>query len=928
MPGEFSLQEARKFADRYVNATSEKQLGQSFWRDLFINVVGIPDLMSVGIEFEFPVRSSEGTVNFIDVLWKGVVLVEHKSARKSLDVAEKQAREYLVALPAAQRPPTIIVSDFKRLRIIEVLVGTTHEFRLEDLPENLNRLELVVGGHAEAAAKEEITADLEAVKLMAKLFIEFEKSGYEGHEVSVFLVRILFLNFGDDTRMWKRVPRGLFGTFLDATVPDGLGVGGRLQELFQVLDTPVSKRPGTLSPALADFPYVNGGLFKEILPVFSFTAKMHEALILTSQYDWSKISPAIFGAMFQKVKSKEDRRFLGEHFTSEANILKVIRPLFLDDFSDKLYAAWESIPGLKKLKVELAQMHYLDPACGSGNFLVVAYKRLREIELKLTARLQGLEGNVGELYLDGRMGLGVTLDQFYGFEINEWSSQIATVAMYLADHQANLEMEEVTGTSPNRFPIQRSAHIHHVNSLQVDWGELCPLGETTLIMGNPPFKGQSHQDAEQKEDTRRIWKNHPKTGVMDYVSNWYLMASHAMEKFGGSSAFVSTNSIVQGEQVPPLWQELSADGMEIDFAHRPFNWENEVSGGAAVDCVIIGFSKKSPAKKSKKRLWDYKTPKSNPELQVVTQINPYLIASSDIVVESRTRPISPELAPLLWGSKPTDDGNLSKISKEEADEIRKTDPVAAKYLMPIIGAHELIHGADRFCLWLEEASPQDLRSSAVIRKRVEAVREFRLASTAELTRRNARISHLFVQRAQPKTNYIGVPLHSSEDRLYLPFAWVSPEIIASNALSTIPEANKPLFAVLNSNVFNTWARTVSGRLESRIRISAEVTYNNFPLRGLSEEEKSSLSETGKSILDARAKYPDATLADLYGSTSMPIDLLKAHQANDKVVLKIFGLRADASSGVILAKLFEEYDEMTRGLLDATPVKIKRKQKSD
>lgn len=921
---QFSLQAARKFAEKYKEATSEKQLAQSYWRDMLTGVVGIPDLLVAGIEFEFPVRSAAGTINFIDVLWSGVVLIEHKSAGKNLDEAEQQARAYLIGLPAELRPPTIIVSDFKKIRIIEVLAGTSHEFKLEDLPENLERLEMVVGRHAEAAAKVEVSADQKAVELMANLFVEFEKAGYEGHEVSVFLVRILFLNFGDDTRMWKRTPKGLFGDFVSATVPDGMGVGGRLQELFQVLDTPIEKRPGTLSKTLTDFPYVNGGLFTEVLPVFSFTAKMREALLLTTEYDWSKISPAIFGAMFQTVKSKEDRRNLGEHYTSEANILKVIRPLFLDELTEKLHKAWESIPSLKKLHVEMSQFNFLDPACGSGNFLVVAYKRLRDLELKLVARLQELEGTQGQVFIDGRMGLAITLNQFHGIEINEWSSQIATVAMYLADHQANLAMEEITGASPNRFPLDKSARIVHANSLKIDWSESCPMNEQTIIMGNPPFLGQSQQDAEQKEDTRNIWQNHPKTGVMDFVSNWHLIAARHMARTGGRTAFVSTNSLAQGEQVPPLWGELWKNSMELDFAHRTFAWSNEAKGKAAVHCVILGFSKTSVDKKTKKKLWFYENPKAQAELFEVSRINPYLVDGPDVAVETRTKPISSELAPMLWGSKPTDDGNLSKISPDEAEQIRKSDPIAAKYLRPFIGAHELIHGADRYCLWLEDAEPQDLRNSQEIKTRVEAVKKFRLASTAELTRRNAQISHLFVQRAQPKTEYIGVPLHSSEDRKYLPFAWVNPDVIASNALSTIPLASKSLFSILNSTVFNLWARTVSGRIKSDIRISAEITYNTFPMRSLTEVERNELASAGQEILDARAKFPTSTLADLYGSTSMPLDLIKAHQVNDKAVLKIFGLKSDASEEQVLAKLFAEYDEMTRGLLEAAPSKKSKK----
>jgi hypothetical protein len=922
--GQFSLQAARKFADKYKDATSEKQLGQSYWRDLLSNVVGVPDLLVAGIEFEFPVRSASGTINFIDVLWSGVALIEHKSAGKNLDEAEQQARAYLIALPAELRPPTIIVSDFQKIRIVEVLAGTSHEFKLVELPENLERLEMVVGRHAEAAAKVEVSADQKAVELMANLYVEFEKAGYEGHEVSVFLVRILFLNFGDDTRMWKRTPKGLFGDFVSATVPDGMGVGGRLQELFQILDTPIEKRPGTISPTLADFPYVNGGLFTEVLPVFSFTAKMREALLLTTEYDWSKISPAIFGAMFQTVKSKEDRRNLGEHYTSEANILKVIRPLFLDEFTDKLHKAWESIPALKKLHVEMSQHNFLDPACGSGNFLVVAYKRLRDLELKLVARLQELEGTQGQVFIDGRMGLAITLNQFHGIEINEWSSQIATVAMYLADHQANLAMEEITGASPNRFPLDKSARIVHANSLRIDWSEACPMNEQTIIMGNPPFLGQTYQDAEQKEDTRNIWKNHAKTGVMDFVSNWHLIAARQMSKTAGRTAFVSTNSLAQGEQVPPLWGELWQNGMELDFAHRTFAWSNEAKGKAAVHCVILGFSPTSHSKKTKKRIWFYDNAKGVPNLVEVSQINPYLVEGPQVVIDSRSKPISSELAPMIYGSKPTDDGYLSKISGDEVEEIKAKDPVAYKYIRKIIGAQELINGGDRYCLWLDDANPSDLNSSPELKRRIAAVREFRLASPAALTRTNASISHLFVQRAQPKSSYIAVPSVSSETRRYVPMDYCEPEVIANNLLLMVPNAGLAVFSALMSKPFNVWNGAVSGRLESRFRISQEITYNNFPLRSLSTEERTQLEATGQAILDERAKFPEATLADLYGPNSMPLGLIKAHEANDRLMLKVFGLKTDATDEQILARLFAEYEEMTRGLLE--PAKVKRTRK--
>jgi hypothetical protein len=921
----FSLSGARSFAEKYKAASSEKRLGQSFWRDFFTEVVAIDDLMSAGIEFEYPVRSARGTINFIDVFWPAVLLIEQKSEGKSLEDAEKQARDYLIALAPALRPPTIVVSDFKRIRIVEVLAGNTFEFTLDSLVENLPRLELAIGKLALEATKPELSADQKAVELMADLFVEFEKAGYGGHELSVFLVRILFLNFGDDTRMWKRTTRGLFADFIEATSADGMGVGGRLQELFQVLNTPNDKRPTTLSSTLVDFPYVNGGLFSEQLPVFSFTAEMREALRRTTEYDWSKISPAIFGAMFQTVKSKEERRSLGEHYTSEANILKVIRPLFLDEFTERLQKAWGSASSLRKFHAELATYNYLDPACGSGNFLVVAYKRLRDIELKLMARLQELEGRQGEVFLDGRMGLSITLDQFHGIEINEWSSQIATVAMYLADHQANLEMEEVTGSSPNSFPLSASARVHHGNALTTTWAEVCPINDRTFIMGNPPFLGSLMMTEEQRADTRDIWRNHKKTGLVDFVTNWFIIAGNLAANTGCQAAFVSTNSITQGEQPSLIWGELNPLGIEIFFAHRSFSWTNEAKGKAAVHVVIVGFQR-GPVT-GPRNLWTYATVKSTPTLIRATQINPYLLDAPKVVVQTRHSALSSFLPPMFFGSMARDEGHLSKISLDEAEEIRAKDPLATKYLRKLIGATELINNTPRFCLWLEDADPSDLRNSPELSQRVSAVRAMRLSSKASSTREAAKTAHLFVQRAQPSSPYIAVPRVSSETREYVPMGFFEPNIIANDALLTVPNASHGVFSVLMSRPFNLWNRTVSGRLKSDTRISQEITYNNFPLPTLTEVQTAKLAREGQAILDARAKFPSSSLADLYGRSSMPEGLLRAHQANDKAVLEIFGLKPSATDEEVLSALFSSYSNMSSGLLEGEKVTVKRARKN-
>ncbi|WP_341953608.1 DNA methyltransferase [Salinibacterium sp. TMP30] len=748
---DFSLQSARAFADKYASAKSEKQLAQSYWRDFFGMVCGIDDLLATGVEFEQPVKSAAtGMTNFVDVLWPGVVLVEHKTAGKDLDKAETQARDYLVSLPLTHRTPVIIVSDFAHIRIVEVLAGRSIEFSLTELPDHLHRIEAIVGNHAKEAARPEVSADIQAVQLMADLFLAFEKAGYSGHEVSVFLVRVLFLLFGDDTRMWKRVGHGLFAEFISDSSTDGIGLGGRIQELFQVLDTPPEKRPSSLNPRLTDFPYVNGGLFSEYLHVFSFTEEMRDSLVNASAYDWSKISPAIFGSMFQTIKSKEDRRALGEHYTSEANILKVIRPLFLDDYLERLRKAWESPAALKRLRSALGVNHYLDPACGPGNFLVVAYKRLRDIELKIVARLQELGGTQGQVGLDGSIGLQVHLSQFHGIEYEEWSSQIATVAMFLADHQANLALDEITGAAPNRFPITDSSIIVHDNALQVNWAEVCPMDENTVIMGNPPFYGSFLQSPEQKADTVSVWKGISGSGNLDYVANWYLVAARHIASTGGRAAFVSTNSVTQGQQPAIIWGQINPLGVAIDFAHRTFSWTNEASGKAAVHCVIIGFSARPKPKKLP--LWNYPTVKGDPELGWATQINAYLLDAPNTLITARRKPLHADTQPMDYGSKPTDGGSLSNISSAEADYIKANDPVAAKYLRRLVGARELIHNDVRFCLWLVGASPADLRTSPTLATRIKAVRALREASPKKMTQQDAERPSEFQEIRQPTTN--------------------------------------------------------------------------------------------------------------------------------------------------------------------------------
>jgi hypothetical protein len=904
----FSPHAARLIAEKYADVSAEKQYAQTFWRDIFTDLALIDTFSKV--EFEYPVRSHlTNTIKFIDVLWPGVVLIEHKSRGSDLDKAEEQAREYLQSLDAVKRTPVIIVSDFARIRIIDTLAGTTVEFTLDELPDNVNRFEAIIGSRGLGATHQEVTADTQAANLMAELFLAFEKAGYTGHETSVFLVRILFLMFAEDSRMMRRT---LFTTYVLSSPEDGTGLGAMLQELFQVLNTPKADRRTTISSALDEFPYVNGGIFRETLPLFSFTPEMRKALANACAYRWDTISPQIFGSLFQSVRDPETRRQMGEHYTSETNILRVISDLFLDDLTKRMLDAWDSPTQLRRLHGELEDYNYLDPACGSGNFLIVAYRRMRSLELRMIARQQELEGKPWQPALDGTWGLRVHLGQFHGLEIDEWSSAIARVGLLLADHQANLEFEEITGAAPNPFPLTESARIVNANSLRLDWAEVCPINDKTFIMGNPPFLGPNFQTREQKDDTSHVWGKVRGAGLVDFVTNWFVLAGRMISKHGGRAALVSTSSVTQGEQPSILWGQLGPLGIQIDFAHRTFAWENDAQGNAAVHVVIIGFSKETS--KRKKNLWSYPDIKAQPVLNQVPHINAYLLPAPDILIQARTVPLDPGTPQMLKGSQPTDAGWLSDISPDEAARIRSADEIAAKYLRPLVGAKELIQGNERWCLWMLDAPPNDLRSSPEIKRRIAEVKAMREASSDPTTREDASRPWEFQRPRQPQSSFIAVPRVSSESRDYVPIAWFAPEVIVTDAVFSVDGAPLWLFGVLSARPFNVWNKAVSGRLESRVRISNTITYNNYPFPALNAEQVEKIEGAAKRVLDARGKFTTSSLADLYDDTSMPVELRKAHDELDKIVLSSYGLRPSIDNPGILEALFNLYAEAVEGLL--------------
>ncbi len=899
---ELSRNAAAAFADKWKSYTDEKQHARGFWSDFFRALCGVDDEEIAGIEYEKRVKSTiSGNQEYIDVYWKNVALIEHKSAGENLDKAELQARGYWLSLPPGYRPKTIIISDFLNFRLIDVALNRTHDFPLSKLPENIHRFEAIISGNRTRISEEEITVDQVAAKLMANLYLELEDHGFEGHETSIFLIRLLFLLFGDDTGMWQK---NTFLKLVMGTKEDGSDVGSKLDSLFDVLNTPEDKRSKELGNEFKPFPYVNGGIFSEKISVIEFNKKMRIALVDVANYDWTTINPTIFGSLFQLIKNKEARRELGEHYTSEENINKIVYPLFLDELQERLAAAWDNKKELKKLRQDLAKIKIFDPACGCGNFLVVSYRHLRQLELELIVRLNNLEGSQDSMQLDGSMGLSITLNQFYGIEIEEWPAQVARMALFLTDHQENLRLERITGATPNRFPISDAANIINENALIMKWESAVPIDESTYILGNPPFIGTRLQSKEQKESQSIVWQNFKGSVLVDFVANWFVLAAQQVQKSGCEFAFVSTNSITQGDQPSVIWQMLNQYRVEISFAHRTFAWNNESSGQAAVHCVVIGISKKG--KYNEKRLWTYESPRSNPIANSCKHINAYLIDGEEVLVGSRRKPLNSATPIMSSGNKPRDGGYLSDISLEEAEKIKKTDPVAAKYLRELVGAEELLNKrGTRFCLWLVDASPNDLKASPVLKLRVSKVLEERLAATSSKGAAANRPS-LFETITQPNQNYFAVPSVSSEKRKYIPIEILPKDVILNNALFSISSDDLSLFAILESRAFTVWVQAVSSRMKSDYQISSSSVYNTFPFPTLSSDQHSELVGLAEEVLRIREKFKDVNLGDLYDPALMPLELLKAHGKLDVNVQKIIGLKNNPSDAELLSILFKLY----------------------
>lgn len=885
---------AINFSKEWETEQKEHAESQSFWNDFF-NIFGISRKRVAS--FEEPVKKLGEKRGRIDLFWKGTLLVEHKSRGKNLDKAYTQALDYFPGLKEAELPKYILISDFEIFKLYDLEDDKNYEFTLSELYKNVHLFGFIAG-YTKYKVIAEDPINIKAAELMGKLHDELKNTGYDGHALEHFLVRLLFLEFAEDTAIFEK---RTFTEFIEnRTHEDGSDVGSRFTELFQVLNTPFDKRLKNLDENLASFPYVNGKLFAEFLPIPSFDSKMRDILLECCYLDWSKISPAIFGSLFQSIMDKAHRRNLGAHYTSEANILKLIKPLFLDELYERFEKVKKNKKQLAEFHKELSTLHFLDPACGSGNFLIIAYRELRILELEILKILYT------ESVLDISSIIWCDVDQFHGIEVEEFASQIAQVAMWLIDHQMNMMISEYFGQYFVRLPLKKSANIIHANSLEIPWEDVISSDKLTYILGNPPFIGKQLQNKEQKEDMAKIFGKVQGAGVLDYVTAWYLKASKYIQSTNIKVAFVSTNSISQGEQVGILWKELFSNyGIKIHFAHQTFNWSNEAKSNAAVHVVIVGFAQFDS---TNKRIFEYEDIKSDAHEKTVKNINPYLVEGDDIVIEKRRKPLC-NVPNISFGSMPNDGGNFL-LTDEEKEELIKNEPLCEKYIKPLLSASEFLNGKTKWCLWLEELNPNDLKSMPLVKQRIENVKKLREESTREATKKLAEYPTLFGELRQPKSEYIGIPLNTSGNRTYIPFGYFSKDVISNNTMSVVANSSLFHFGVLTSIMHMTWVKYICGRIKSDYRYSNELVYNNYPFpKDVNEKQKLAVEEKAQNVLNIRASFNDCSLADLYDPLSMPPNLKKAHQELDKAVDNCYGTKSfknDKERIEFLFGLYEEY----------------------
>lgn len=891
------------FSKEWEGTFSEDADAKPFLVDFF-NVFGLNQRKVAA--FEHKVKKLGNSDGYIDMLWKGWLLVEMKSKGKDLTKAYGQAKGYIHGLHKLDIPKYVLVCDFETFRLYDLEETGEDEFIEFKLSEFVNYVELFgfIAGYQKKVYREEDPVNVKAAELMGKLHDRLKEIGYEGHPLEVYLVRLLFCLFAEDTSIFEKQQ---FEDFIEErTSEDGSDLAAKIQEIFQVLNTPLDKRFKNLDEQLNAFPYVGGKLFQEILPVAHFDSKMRQTLLECCYLDWSKISPAIFGSMFQSVMDPKERRNLGAHYTSEKNILKLIQPLFLDE----LWAEFESIKTNKaKLNAfheRLSKLKFLDPACGCGNFLVITYRELRLLELAVLSHIYGNDRVVVELK-DVAL---LDVDMMAGIEYEEFPARIAEVAMWLMDHQMNLKMSMEFGQYFARLPLTKSANIVHGNALRIDWSDVVNKNELKHIIGNPPFYGYSFQSKHQKDDMAIVFHGNDGAGILDYVAAWYKKASEFIQGTAIKVGFVSTNSITQGEQVSGLWNLLlNTYKIKINFAHQTFIWNNEAKGKAAVHVVIIGFALED----SKiKYIYEYSNDNTEPNKLKVKNINPYLIDGPNVLIGRRTKPIS-QVPPMVKGSSPTDGGNLL-LDDEQAKNLISKHPEIEAIIKKYVGSYEYINNVLRWCIWLKDVELSKFKNVPELMQRIQEVKSFRLKSTKASTKKWADFPTLFIEERQPENDYIIIPRVSSENRKYIPLGYLNREIIVSDSAIALPSASLFHFGVLTSIMHMAWVKYTCGRLKSDFRYSNTIVYNNYPWpENPTDKQKESIEKAAQNVLDARAAFPTSSLADLYDPLTMPPVLVKAHNELDKAVDAAYSKQDFSTDAKRMEFLFGLYEKYTGGL---------------
>ena len=906
---------ALNFSKEWADTSNEEADAKPFLVEFF-NVFGISSKRVS--TFEHRVKKLDDKDGYIDLLWKGTILIEMKSRGKNLDKAYQQAKDYTHGLKQHELPKYILISDFENFRLYDLEEDKTVDFKLNDLVNNVQHFGYILG-YQKKVYKEQDPANIKAAELMGKLHDRLEEIGYTGHPLEVYLVRILFLLFAEDTTIFNKQQ---FQEYLEQrTAEDGSDLASKLQELFQVLNTAKENRFKNLDEQLADFPYVNGKLFEENLPTASFDSKMRQALLDCCYIDWSKISPAIFGSMFQSVMNPEERRNLGAHYTSESNILKLIKPLFLDDL-------WKEFENIKDNKNKLPEFHkklstlkFLDPACGCGNFLVITYRELRLLEFEVLKALN----KSGQTFLDVSQILWIDVDQFAGIEYEEFPARIAEVAMWLIDHQMNMLVSSEFGQYFVRLPLKKSAKIVHADALETNWENVVSKNELSFIIGNPPFIGSKIMKQSQRDQIVKQFDNADGSGVLDYVTGWYIKAAKYIQDTKIKVGFVSTNSIVQGEQTSILWgQMLNKYKIKIHFAHRTFKWSNEAKGNAAVYCVIVGFANYDTANKS---IFEYEDIKGEAQELKAKNINPYLVDAKDLIIKKTSIPIC-NVPKIKFGNQPIDGGFLL-FNEEVKNEAINQEPFISKYIRKYVGSVEFINNIPRYCLWLRDAEPSDLRKSTLISERLKGVKSFRENSTRKDTRELANNPSQFAFVSHNESEYIIIPSVSSERRKYIPIGFMPSNVIASNLCLIIPDAKMFHFGILTSEMHMAWVRNLCGRLKSDYRYSNSVVYNNYPWPDNPNDKQTHAIETAaQKVLDVRLQFPNSSLADLYDPLTMPPALVKAHNELDKAVDLAYRPQPFTSEANRMVFLFELYEKYTADLFTIEkPKKNSKKQES-